>query len=94
MTAIISKRSIAGEGEDGWRVEYRVRCIDGRQVVVEAECSRTAESSIKSAYGGAYLADQGRAAAIEHAEKSQPSVTELRLWVDHLNGSVHAGPLT
>jgi hypothetical protein len=94
VTEIISERSIAGEGEDGWRVEYRVRCNDGRQVVVEAECSRPAESSIKSAYADAYLADQGRAAAIEHAEKSQPSVTELRLWVDHLNGSIHADPLT
>jgi hypothetical protein len=93
MTEIISERNIAGESEDGWRVEYRVRCNDGRQVVVEAECSRTAESSLKSVDGRAYLADQGRAAAIAHAEKSQPSVTEIRLWVDHLNGSVHAGPL-
>jgi hypothetical protein len=94
MTEIVSERDIAGEGEDGWRVEYRVRCDDGREVLVVAACARTAESSIRSDDGRAFLADQGRAKAIEEADKSQPDATRIRLWVDHVNGSVRVSRST
>jgi hypothetical protein len=91
MSRILSQRDI-GESFDGWRFEYRVRCDDGRKVVVDAACSRTAEPLIRSADGRAYIADSGRARALEETEKNLPGITHIRLWVDAVNGRVRVDP--
>ena len=76
---------------DGWRVEYRVRCDDGRKVVVDASCSGTIEAHM-SKEARAYVADNGRARALEETDKNGPGITHIRLWVDSMNGRIRVDP--
>jgi hypothetical protein len=91
MSEILSTRKIAAKDADVWRVEYCVRCDDGRKVVVEAACSWTVEA-FKSKEVIAYVADNGRARALEETDKNEPGITHIRLWVDAVNGRIRVDP--
>lgn len=91
MSEILSTRNIARKAADGWRMEYCVGCDDGRQVVVEAAYSSTA-NLFKSKEIRAYVADNGRARALEETDKNEPGITHIRLWVDATNGRVRVDP--
>ena len=89
---ILSTRNIATEGTDAWRVEYCVRCDDGRRVVVEAACSSTVATSIQSKEVRAYVADNGRARALEETDQNEPGITHIRVWVDAVKGTIRVDP--
>ena len=91
MSEILSTRNLAGKGAVVWRVEYCVRCDDGRKVVVETACSSTVEA-YKSKEVRAFLADNGRARALEETDKNEPGITHIRLWVDAVNGRIRVDP--
>lgn len=91
MSKIVSTRNIAVRGAEVWRVEYCVRCDDGRKVVVEAACSWPVAAA-KSEEVRAYVADNGRARALEETDKNEPGITHIRLWVDAVNGRIRSDP--
>ncbi len=92
MSEILGTRNLAAKGgADGWRVKYLVQCEDGRQVVVEAAYS-SALNSFKSKEVRAYVADNGRARALEETDKNEPGITHIRLWVDAVNGRIRVDP--
>lgn len=91
MSEILTTRNLATKGADGWRVEYCVRCDDGRKVVVEAACSWTVEA-FRSEEVRAYVADNGRARALEETDKNEPGITHIRMWVDAANGRIRVDP--
>jgi hypothetical protein len=67
VAEIIADCDITAPDQDGWTMSYSVRRDDGQEVPVIASCSRTAAASVRSANATAFLADRGRAAALEHA---------------------------
>jgi hypothetical protein len=91
MSEILSTRNMAANGVDGWRVKYCVRSDDGREVVVEAAYSSTL-NCFKSKEIRAYVADNGRARALEETDKNGPGITHIRLWVDAVNGRIRVDP--
>lgn len=91
MGEILSTRNIGAKEADVWRVEYCVRCDDGRKVVVEAACSWPVDA-FKSKEVRAFVADNGRARALEETGKNEPGITHIRLWVDAANGRVRVDP--
>jgi hypothetical protein len=91
MSKILTTRNLAAKGADGWRVEYCVRCDDGRKVIVEAACSWTVEAFMSKDVR-AYVADNGRARALEETDKNEPGITHIRMWVDAANGRIRVDP--
>jgi hypothetical protein len=91
MGEIVSERNLS-KSVDGWRFEYRVRCDDGRRVVVDAACSRAAAEATISADIRAYLADSGRMRALEETDRHLPGITHIRLWVDNVTGRIRVDP--
>jgi hypothetical protein len=91
MSEILSTRTIRAKDADAWRVEYCVRCDDGREVVVEAACSSPVDA-FKSREVRAYVADSGRARALAETDKNEPGITHIRLWVDAVNGRIRVDP--
>jgi hypothetical protein len=91
MSEILSARNIVAKPADSWRVEYCVRCDDGRQVVVEAACSWPVEA-FRTKEVRAYVADNGRARALAETDKNEPGITHIRLWVDAANGRIRVDP--
>ena len=91
MSEIVRTRNIAAKGADAWRVEYCIRCDDGRKVLVEAACSSPVAAA-KSEEVRAYVADNGRARALEETDKNEPGITHIRLWVDAVNGRIRIDP--
>lgn len=91
MSEILTTRNLAAKSADGWRVEYCVRCDDGRKVVVEAACSWTVEA-FRSEEVRAYVADNGRARALEETDRNEPGITHIRMWVDAANGRIRVDP--
>ena len=91
MSEILTTRDIAPKAADRWRVEYCVRCNDGRRVVVEAACSWPVEA-FETKEVRAYVADNGRARALEETDRNEPGITHIRLWVDAANGRIRVDP--
>jgi len=40
----------------------------------------------------AYVADNGRARALEETDKNGPGITHIRVWVDSTNGRIRVDP--
>jgi hypothetical protein len=40
----------------------------------------------------AYVADNGRARALEETDKNEPGITHIRMWVDAANGRIRVDP--
>jgi hypothetical protein len=93
MTEIIEELDLTGPGDDPWKVFRRVRRADGVVVAVDASCTGTAEevaARVSDREAMAYIADRGRAAAIDQAERLADPDREgesiLHLWVDPRSG--------
>jgi hypothetical protein len=89
VAEIIEERDITAADQDGWTISYRVRRVDGTEVAVLASCSGSAEASEKSDETDAFVADRGRSAALDYAQRDEPAAM-IHLSVDSLSGTVRA----
>jgi hypothetical protein len=95
VTELLKTSDATTRDADGWLVHYDVRRDDGETVLVEAHCTGTAEA-VARAHGDAealaYIADRGRSAALDFAERAQSpkhrGATLVRLAVDSLSGGL------
>ena len=58
---------------------------------MDASCSGTIEAYMSKEVL-AYVADNGRARALEETNKNGPGITHIRLWVDSMNGRIRVDP--
>lgn len=72
---------MSAEATDGWMVEYAIRRDDGREVQVVAECAAQvgAAEAVADETVRRFLADRGRAEALERAEDALEHENRLKV---------------
>jgi hypothetical protein len=81
---------------EGWGVDYRVKRVDGGEVLAQVRCTEVAKTVAhrrRNPEALAAIADRGLSAALEYAERAQPPArrgrVRLSIWFDEAdNGNL------